>query len=288
MTKIIIKNLVSDSNKRTNYTDVFKEAIEKCSKGSGGKVIVPSGKYLTGPICLKSNINLHIEDGATVLFSDNFDDYPVVKSRWEGVECYGYSPCIYGENLENVSITGKGIIDGNGYRWWNEYKKRRQHGQTTPISERDKEFEKLNKDIDTSDCGGGGIGSFFFRPPLIQFNNCSNVLLERITARNSPFWNTHLLYCKDVTVKNATFQNPDDGCNGDGLDIDSCSSVNISDCIFDVNDDGLCLKSGIGKDGMRVNKPCENISINNCKVLRGHGGVVMGSETAGDIRNVKI
>jgi len=271
----------------TNNTEAFSKAIEKCSKDNDGKVIVPSGKYLTGPIYLKSNINLHLEKDALILFSDNFNDYPPVKSRWEGVECFGYSPCVYGENLENISITGPGIIDGQGSAWWKEFKKRKQ-GDKEPSSSRDKEFAKLNSGIDLSDCGGGGINSFFFRPPLIQFNNCSNVLLDGFTTRNSPFWNTHLLYCKNVIIKNTTFQNPDDGCNGDGLDIDSCNGVQIFDCNFDVNDDCLCFKSGIGKDGMRVNKPCENVAVKNCKMLRGHGSVVMGSETAGGIRNIEI
>ncbi len=270
-----------------NNTQAFNKTIEKCLKDNGEKIIVPGGKYLTGPIRLKSNINLHLEKDAIILFSSNFDDYPPVKSRWEGVECFGYCPCLYGENLNNVSITGAGLIDGQGCAWWNEFKKRRQ-GSKEPLSAREKEFAKLNTGIDLSDCGGGGIGSFFFRPPLIQFNNCSNVLLDGFTSRNSPFWNTHLLYCKDVMVRNATFQNPADGCNGDGLDIDSCSGVKVFDCNFDVNDDCLCFKAGIGIDGMRVNKPCENVVAKNCKMLRGHGSVVMGSETAGGIRNIEI
>ncbi len=139
-----------------------------------------------------------------------------------------------------------------------------------------------------SACGGGGIKSFFFRPPLIQFNKCSNVLLDGFTVRNSPFWNTHILYCKNVIIKNATFQNPEDGNNGDGLDIDSCNGVQISGCNFDVNDDCLVFKSGIGEDGIRVNKPCENVVVKNCKMLHGHGSIVMGSETAGGIRNIEI
>jgi polygalacturonase len=271
----------------TNNTQAFAKAIAKCAKDNGGRIIVPAGKYLTRPIHLKSNIDLHLEEGAVILFSDNFDDYPPVKSRWEGVECYGYSPCLCGENLKNVSITGKGIIDGQGKKWWQEFKKRKQ-GSKEPVTKRDKEFVKFNKGIDLSNCGGGGIGSFFFRPPLIQFNNCTKVLLDGITACNSPFWNTHLLYCKDAVVKNMTFQNPEDGFNGDGLDIDSCNGVEISDCNFDVNDDCLVIKSGIGADGLRVNKPCENLVIKNCNMLHGHGGAVFGSETAGGIRNVEF
>jgi polygalacturonase len=272
----------------TDNTKAFTNAIEQADKNNGGKIIVPAGTYLTGPIHLKSNVNLHLEKGAVIAFNDNFADWPAIKSRWEGVECYGYSPCIYGENLSNVSITGAGVIDGRGQAWWKEFKRRKASGQKQPESNRDKEFAKLNKDTDLSDCGGGGISSFFFRPPLLQFNNCSNVLLEGFTTRNSPFWNTHLLYCKNVKVKNATFQNPFDGINGDGLDIDSCDGVEVLDCTFDVNDDCLCIKSGIGRDGMRVNKPCQNIVVRRCKMLRGHGCVVMGSETAGSIRNVEV
>ncbi len=269
-------------------TIAFKNAIEQADKNNGGKIIVSAGKYLTGPIHLKSNINLHLDNGAVILLGDNLDKWQPIKSRWEGVECYGYSPCIYGENLKNVSITGSGTIDGCGQAWWSEFKRRKTNGQTQPVSARDKEFAKLNENADLSDCGGGGIGSFFFRPQLIQFNNCSDVLLDGFTTRNSPFWNTHLVYCTNVTVKNGTFQNPPEGVNGDGLALDSCNCVKIFDCTFDVNDDCLCFKSGIGKDGMRVNKPCQNIFVKRCKMLRGHGSVVIGSETAGSIRNIEI
>jgi polygalacturonase len=269
-------------------TKAFTGAIEQTDKNNGGKIIIPAGTYFTGPIKLKNNVNMHLEQGAVIAFNNNFDDWPAIKSRWEGVECFGYSPCIYGENLSNVSITGAGTIDGSGRAWWEEFKRRKTSGQKQPESARDKEFAKLNENTDLSDCGGGGIGSFFFRPPLIQFNNCSNLLLEGFTTRNSPFWNTHLLYCKNVTINNATFQNPPDGINGDGLDIDSCDGVKVLGCTFDVNDDCLCIKSGIGKDGMLVNKPCQNVGVRNCKMLRGHGCVVMGSETAGGIRNVEI
>ena len=269
-------------------TTAFTSAIEQADKNNGGTIAVPAGKFLTGPIHLKSNINLHLEQDAVIMLNDNFDNWPAAKSRWEGVECFGYSPCIYGENLENVSITGTGTIDGQGQSWWKEFKQRKTSGQTKPESARDREFAKLNENIDLSDCGGGGIGSFFFRPQLIQFNNCSNVLLEGFTTRNSPFWNTHLLYCENVTVKNVTFQNPQDGINGDGLAIDSCDGVKVFECTFDVNDDCCGFKSGIGKDGMRVNKPCQNVVVKNCNMLRGHGSVVMGSETAAGIKNIEI
>jgi polygalacturonase len=260
---------------KTNNTEAFSKAIQKCEKG--GKVVVPAGKFLTGPIHLKSDMTLHLEKDAAILFSNNPDDYPAVKSRWEGVECFGYSPCLYGEKLENVSVTGSGTIDGQGDMWWKQFENHKK-GDKKPVSARDKEFDKLNEGIDLSNCGGGGIGSFFFRPPLVQFNNCTNVLLDGITTCNSPFWNVHLLYCKKVIVKNMTIKNPDYGYNGDGLDVDSCNGVEISDCDFDVNDDCLVIKSGIGEDGLRVNKVCENVVAKNCKMLRGHGSVVFGSK----------
>jgi len=279
---INIKDLGAVGDGKTNNTAIFNKAIPKDSK-----IVVPAGTYLTGPFRLRTGVNLHLEKDAVILFSDDFTHFNPVKSRWEGVECFGYSPCIYAENLQDVSITGTGTIDGNGFGWWKEFKKLKQ-GDKKPITPLDNEFLKLNAGIDLSDCGGGGIASFFFRPPLIQFNNCRNVLLEGFTTRNSPFWNTHILYCQNVTIKNVTFQNHDDGVNGDGLDIDSCNGVNISDCNFDVNDDCLCFKSGIGKDGLRVNKPCENVTVKNCNMLRGHGSVVMGSETAAGIRNIEL
>lgn len=277
-----LKDFGAVNDGKTDNSAIFTKAIEKDSK-----IIIPSGVYLTGPIRLKNGTNLHLEKDALILFTDVFSKYPPVKSRWEGVECFGYHPCLYAENVKDVSITGLGTIDGNCRLWHNEFKKLKQ-GSKQPVTERDKEFSKLNNGIDLSDCGGGGISSFFFRPPLIQFKNCQNVLLEDFTTRNSPFWNTHILYCKDVLIKNVTFQNPNDGHNGDGLDIDSCNGVKIFNCNFDVNDDCLCFKSGIGKDGIRVNKPCENISVKNCNMLCGHGSVVMGSETAGGIRNLEI
>ncbi|MEN6385092.1 MAG: glycoside hydrolase family 28 protein [Phycisphaerales bacterium] len=279
---INIKDLGAVGDGKTNNMAVFNKAIPKDSK-----IVVPPGIYLTSPFRLRSGINLHLEKDAVILISDDFTHFQPVKSRWEGVECFGYCPCIYAENLQDISITGNGIIDGNGATWHQEFKKKRQ-GKIMPFTYLDFEFFKLNDGIDLSDCGGGGISSFFFRPPLIQFNNCRNVHLEGFTTRNSPFWNTHILYCKDVTIKNVTFQNPDTGINGDGLDIDSCNGVQILDCTFDVNDDCVCFKSGIGKDGIRVNKPCENVLLKNCRMLRGHGSVVMGSETAMGIRNIEI
>ncbi len=274
-------------NQSSKQTDI-NQAIQKCTKNGGGKIVIKPGLYNSGPIELKSNIEFVLEEGAVIMFSDTFSDYPPVKSRYEGTNCYGHSPCFFAFNSKNISIRGGGVLDGNGRKWWKKFDEKRKNNITEPLTDIEKQLAELNKDIDTSDLGGGNIGAFFFRPPLIQFNNCTNVELEGITAQNSPFWNTHFVYSKDIKVSNVTFKNPSDGFNNDGLDIDSCNGVDINGCTFDVNDDCLCFKAGIGKDGMRVNIPCENIKARNCKMVHGHGGIVMGSDTAGGIRNIEV
>jgi len=269
-------------------TAAIQQAITFCEKHGGGTVVFPSGIYFTGSIRLCSNLTLYIDSGATLLFSSDFGDYPPVRTRWEGVECYGFSPLVYGSELENVSIIGRGTLDGQGEAWWNELRKRRQDGRTWPESEFEKQLARLNIEYESAGSGGGGREMQFLRPPLVQLINCRNVLLEGLTHQNSPFWNTHLVYCDDVVIQNVSFKNPADASNTDGLDIDSCRNVRISNCFFDVGDDCLCLKSGMDEDGRRVGKPTENVTISNCIMLHGHGGVVIGSEIAGSIRNVTI
>ncbi|CAG9620951.1 glycoside hydrolase family 28 protein [Sutcliffiella rhizosphaerae] len=269
-----------------NTTHIAK-AIKDCAESGGGTVYIPSGTFLTGPIELKSNITLFLEAGATLLFTDEFDAYPPVSTRWSGYECYGFSPLIFGDSLTNVSIKGKGIIDGQGKAWWKiNHKLKQGQPYSTVVTEQIR--ERNQGLLDPKSTNLVEWDSQFLRPPLLQLKNCERVTLEGVTLQNSPFWNTHLVYCNNVTVHDVAFKNPSDTPNGDGFDVDSCSNVRISNCHFDVGDDCLCLKSGINEDGRRVGRPTENVTVTNCTMLHGHGGVVMGSENSGGIRNVTV
>ncbi|NOU69047.1 glycoside hydrolase family 28 protein [Paenibacillus sp. LMG 31461] len=271
----------------TDNTQAIAAAIEACSLHGGGTVFVPAGTYLTGRIELLSYMTLELETGSKLMFTSEFDKYPLVQTRWSGYECYGYSPLIYGRGLKKVAIKGDGIIDGQGSAWWQVYREIRKGG--TVDSAQTQELKVKNRALlETVKSNIVEWSSQFLRPPLLQLIDCEGVRLEGITLQNSPFWNTHLVYCSDVQLHGVSIKNPNDTPNGDGLDIDSCQNVRISDCFFDVGDDCLCIKSGIDEDGRRVGKPSENIVITNCTMLRGHGGVVLGSEMAGGIRNVVI
>ncbi|OLS35549.1 glycoside hydrolase family 28 protein [Bacillus sp. MRMR6] len=271
----------------TDDTEAIVAAIENCEAGGGGTVYIPAGTYVTGPINLRSNMTLYVDAGATVLFKDDFDSYPTVKTRWSGYECYGFSPLIFGDGLQNVTIKGEGCFDGQGEAWWKVNRRLRKGESFTTV--RTKEITRLNHElIGLLNTNLVEWESQFLRPPLLQFIHCEHVKIEGITLKNSPFWNTHLVYCNDVSVHGVTFKNPSNTPNGDGFDIDSCSNVRISNCHFDVGDDCLCLKSGINEDGRRVGRPTENVTVTNCTMQRGHGGVVFGSENSGGIRNVTV
>ncbi|TBL75302.1 glycoside hydrolase family 28 protein [Paenibacillus thalictri] len=269
-------------------THAIASAIEACEQAGGGTVYVPAGNYITGPIVLKSRMTLYVEAGATLRFHTRFDGYPAVPTRWSGYECYGYSPLIYGKDIQKVAIKGEGIIEGQGEAWWEAYREIRRGGSAPESSVRH-ELMVLNQAL--AESVKSNIvewDSQFLRPPLLQLIGCEQVVLEGVTLQNSPFWNTHLVYCDHVNVRGVTFKNPSTTPNGDGFDVDSCSNVRISDCHFDVGDDCLCLKAGIDEDGRRVGRPTENVAVTNCTMLHGHGGVVMGSETSGGIRRVVI
>jgi len=266
---------------KTKNTAAIADAISACSGAGGGTVYFPPGEYLTGPICLKSNLTLRLEAGATIRFVQNFEDYPTVQSRWGGREQHGFCPLVYGVDLENVALTGRGVLDGQGDYWW-KLAGRDPAAYPEALRQRHAEFARLNKEV-------FGIDTHRFgRPPLVHLRNCRNVLLEGLTHRNSPFWNTHLVYCRNVTVEDIKLENPPGAPNGDGLDIDSCQFVRVSNIYADVNDDAICIKAGMNEDGRRVGIRSENITITNCTIQRGHGGVVIGSDTSGGVRNVAV
>ena len=264
----------------TVNTNAFASAIAVCADAGGGKVLIPEGIWFTGPIHLKSNINLHIAQGAEVRFSNNPDDYlPVVFTRLEGIECYNYSPLIYAIDCNNIAITGKGVFNGQGEPWWPWKKKQKKAVQGLY----DSQFNGIPVEKRMY-----GTQEAALRPPMIQLLNCRNVLLEDYTSKNSPFWTTHLVYCDHVIVRNIRLLNPEHAPNTDGLNLDSSRNIHVQGLYADVGDDAVCIKSGMNEDGWRVARPSENIVIENCHVKKGHGGIVFGSDMSGGIRNVFV
>ncbi len=288
MSRYALNEFAPSSGTVSLWTEAFAAAIAACREAGGGAVVVPAGEYVTGPVYLCSNLTLELEAGAVVRFTQDFAAYPVVPTRWGGNMVNGFSPLIYGVGLENVEIRGRGVFDGQGKAWWDEYSRLAGAGIAAPYDDRTRAIAAANPGYEQMGHGGGGFESQFLRPPLLQLLECRHVHIEGVTLRNSPFWNTHIVLCDDVTVSNVRFQNPEEAPNGDGLDIDSSTCVRVSDCHFDVGDDCLCLKSGVDADGLRVGRPTENVTITNCTMRKGHGGVVLGSESAGDIRQVVV
>ncbi|MEO6230529.1 MAG: glycoside hydrolase family 28 protein [Ferruginibacter sp.] len=268
----------------TKATLAIKKAIDAASKAGGGTVYFPAGKYLTGAIHLKSNITIFIDAGAEIHFSDDFDDYlPMVQSRYEGVDVMSFSPLFYAYKAENISIKGRGIINGHGQKWWAHvlnYKEGPTRNKWQLM------FDKLNKDILLpEDPRQMKIG--FLRPPFIQPMYCKNVLIEGITITNSPFWTVNPEFCENVTINAVTINNPHSP-NTDGINPESCKYVHISNCHISVGDDCITIKSGKDLPGRTKNMPAENYTITNCTMLNGHGGVVIGSETSGGVKKITI
>lgn len=256
----------------TDCTEAFRRAIEACNRDGGGRVIVPKGVFLTGAIHLKSNMELHLEKDSIIRFSTDTKKYPLVFTRFECTEVMNFSPLIYAFEQENIAITGEGTLDGQGATW-HEWKSSsdtqllvKMGNEGVPVAQR--LFGEGHK----------------LRPNFVQPLRCRNVLIEGVRLINSPMWVLNPVYCTNVTIRGVTVDTK--GPNTDGCDPDSCTDVLIKDCTFSDGDDCIAVKSGRDVDGRRVNIPCQNIVIQNCKFAAGHGGVTMGSETAGGIRNV--
>ena len=272
----------------TDCTGAFRSAIEQCAKAGGGKVIVPPGTYLTGAIHLKSNVNLEVSEGATIKFSTNPKDYlPVVFSRWEGTELFNYSPFIYAFEQQNIAITGKGTLDGqsNNEHWWPwngraGYGWKEGMGQQRP--DRNALLEMGEKGVPVKDRVFGE--GHYLRPQFIQPYRCQNVLIDGVTIQNSPMWEIHPVLCRNVIVQNVHISSH--GPNNDGCDPESCTDVLIKNCDFDTGDDCIAIKSGRNADGRRLNAPTENIIVQGCRMRDGHGGITVGSEISGGVRNL--
>ena len=236
-------------------TKEIQKVIDQAAAAGGGRVVIPAGRFLTGALQLKDNVELHLLPGAVLQFSDSQADYPVVTSRWEGVERQVYAACLYAFDAKNIAVTGFGTLDGNGKKWWQLFRRDRK---------------KLA----------------YPRPMLVSFEGCERVTLKDFTCINSPSWTIHPQCCRNVTIDNLNICNPADSPNTDGIDPESCQNVRIANCNIDVGDDCIAIKAGTEDTPQRI--PCENITITNCTMVHGHGGVVLGSEMSGGIKNVTI
>lgn len=287
-------------------SSAFQKAINALSLKGGGTLVVPSGIWLTGPIVMKSNINLHLEDRAILIFSPDKSLYPLVETSFEGLDTRRCQSPISGRNLENIAITGSGAIDGNGH-FWRPLKKQKVtesywkktlsmggvfkrddywmpsaqylHGDTISDMNVPRHLKTEEEWASVKD---------FLRPVMVSFIECKNVYLQGVIFQNSPAWNIHPLMCENVIVDGVQVRNPSYAQNGDGLDLESCRNVIVVNSSFDVGDDGICIKSGKDADGRRRARPCENVIVDNCTVFKGHGGFVVGSEMSGGVRNIMV
>jgi polygalacturonase len=288
-------------------TTAISQAIAACVKKGGGVVVVPKGLWLTGPITLLSNVNLHLNAGAVLLFTTDFNQYPLVEGNWEGLPQMRNQSPISATNATNIAITGSGIIDGNGDAWRMVKKDKLTESQWKTltasgglVSADQKTWYPSAKSFKGSGLSNPGAISpektpefyasvkDYLRPNMLVLNRCKTVLLEGVTFQNSPAWCLHPLMCEDLTIRSLTVKNPWYAQNGDGVDLESCRNVLIEQCTFDVGDDGICIKSGRDEAGRKRGMPTENVIVRNCTVYHAHGGFVIGSEMSGGARNIFV
>lgn len=262
-------------------TEAIAQAIAACHEAGGGRVVVPSGKWQTGKIHLKSRVNLHLEDGAELHFSPDPQDYlPAVRTSWEGMECYNYSPLVYAFECEDVAITGKGTLDATMSVWKTWFSRPPAHMQALA-----KLYHMAAKGVPVEDRQMARDGANL-RPQFIQFNRCRRVLIEDVKIRDSPFWTIHPLLCEDVVIRRVDIQAH--GHNNDGVDPEMTRNILIEDCIFDQGDDAIAIKSGRNQDAWRLDTPTENLVMRRCTIRQGHQLAAIGSELSGGIRNIYI
>lgn len=289
-------------------TDAFKSAIEHLVSLGGGRVVVPEGIWLTGPVTLKDNIELHVTSNAVILFSPDRDLYPVIETVFEGLDTKRCIAPINADGAKNIAITGGGTIDGSGDSWRQVKKSKMTASQWKELLASGGFTDKTGSVWypDSSSYRGSMVSDAFnvpqgletdeewesvktyLRPVLIGLKECENVLLEDVLFQNSPCWNIHPLMCRNVIINNITVRNPWYSQNGDGIDIDSCEDVLLINSSFDVGDDAICIKSGKDEDGRRRARPCRNLIVDNCIVFHGHGGFVVGSEMSGGVENISV
>ena len=267
--------------------EAINKAIEACSKAGGGRVMVPAGVFLTGAIRLRSNVNLHVSKGATLKFATDPKAYsPIVHTRWEGMELMHLSPLIYAYEEQNIAITGQGTLDGQGKSFfWKWHGNPRYGGNPDVLSQRPARarlYDMMDKNVPVGQRIFGE--GHYLRPQFIQPYKCKNVLVEGVRIVDSPMWEVHPVLCETVTVRNIHVASH--GPNNDGCNPESCRDVLIDNCFFDTGDDCIAIKSGRNNDGRRINVPTENIIIRKCTMKDGHGGITVGSEISGGVRNL--
>lgn len=262
-----------------NNTKAIAKAIKACNKAGGGMVVVPKGEWLTGPVHFMNNVNLHLEEGAVLVFSDNYQDYlPAVQTSWEGMECFNYSPLIYAFACENIAITGKGRLQPRIKGWTPWFKRPKAHMEASKQL-----YTWASTDVPVEQ-RQMAVGENNMRPHLIHFNRCRNVLLDGFSIKGAPFWTIHLFLCDGGIARNLNVYAHNH--NNDGIDIEMTRNVLVENCKFDQGDDAIVIKSGRNRDAWRVNQPTENVVVRNCTVVKGHCFLGVGSEMSGGVRNI--
>lgn len=291
----------------TLNTEAFAKAMKHLSDKGGGHLDVPAGIWLTGPIEILSNCDLHVTPNAVIIFDPDRDLYPIIQTVFEGLDTRRCESPVHAEGARNISITGGGVLDGSGEAWRMVKKSKLTDGEWRKLVASggivsrdgriwypDEGFEKAtmfsNMNVPSADLTEEQWNEIksFLRPNMVSLRNCENVLLEDCSFQNSPCWNVHPLMCKNLIVNRVNIRNPYYSQNGDAIDVDSCENVLITNSTFDAGDDGICIKSGKDADGRRRARPCKNLIVDNCTVFHGHGGFTVGSEMSGGVENIKV
>ncbi len=304
--KVNLKDFGADPTGQTLSTEAFAKAIDTLYKMGGGHLIVPAGVWLTGPVVLKSHIDLHLEVGAVIQFAADESLYPLLDTSFEGLDTRRCQSPLSANGATNISITGQGAIDGNG-EYWRPVKRSKvtdshwkrllaipgsqelKKGYWVPSEGYAKGEKGANMNVpNASTDEEWNAVKRFLRPVMVSLVNCKNVLLQGVIFQNSPAWNLHPLMCENVILDNVLVRNPEFAQNGDALDLESCKNCLILNSRFDAGDDGICIKSGKDADGRKRGIPCENVVVDGCTVFAGHGGFVVGSEMSGGVKNFKV
>ena len=304
--RVLLSTYATDNTGRQLSTDAFARAIDALEAKGGGHLVVPRGVWLTGPIVLKSNIDLHLEKGAVIQFAADENLYPLIKTSFEGLDTRRCQSPISANGATNISITGDGVIDGNG-QYWRPVKKSKvtdshwkrlleqpgsvemKKGYWVPSEGYSKGEQGANMNVPAAQTEEEWQAvKRFLRPVMVSLVSCKNVLLQGVIFQNSPAWNLHPLMCENIIIENVLVRNPAYAQNGDALDLESCRNALIINSRFDAGDDGICIKSGKDADGRRRARPCENVVVSGCTVFAGHGGFVVGSEMSGGVKNIAV